>query len=66
MPDNLKGSVLGGEYAGWEISVEDDREGATGGYFLFLTNGQEIFDYWFESKLFLDRQLEDFEVVWRN
>lgn len=36
MPIIRKGVVVGGEYLGWKIFVDDDRDGGTGGYYLFL------------------------------
>lgn len=41
-----KGIVTTGEYSGWEIVVADDRDGDTGGYYLYLKkNDVEGFDY---------------------
>lgn len=31
-----KGVVVTGEYSGWEVVVADDRDGDTGGYYLYL------------------------------
>lgn len=31
-----KGIVVAGEYSGWNIFVDDDRDGDTGGYYLYL------------------------------
>ncbi|MBX8497018.1 hypothetical protein [Pseudomonas cichorii] len=31
-----EGVVVGGEYSGWSIFIDDDREGETGGYYLYL------------------------------
>jgi hypothetical protein len=30
------GIVTTGEYSGWEITVANDRDGDTGGYYLYL------------------------------
>ena len=62
-----KGIVVAGEYSGWEIVVADDRDGDTGGYYLYLKRGDvEGFDYWFEHEAGLQAQLVDFEVKWIN
>ncbi|WP_456022329.1 hypothetical protein [Pseudomonas protegens] len=59
------GVVLGGEYSGWEIIVEDDCDGDTGGYYLYLKkSGSEGFDYWFESESALKAQLAELHVEW--
>ncbi|MBX8516835.1 hypothetical protein K5D69_19320 [Pseudomonas cichorii] len=31
-----EGVVVGGEYSGWSIFIDDDREGETGGCYLYL------------------------------
>ncbi|NWD73153.1 hypothetical protein HX890_03315 [Pseudomonas gingeri] len=60
-----EGVVLSGEFCGWRISVDDDREGETGGYYFYLKeNGGGGFDYWFEHDEALKAQLVDFEVGW--
>ncbi|MDC7818958.1 MULTISPECIES: hypothetical protein [Pseudomonas] len=60
-----KGVVVSGEYSGWNISIDDDREGETGGYYLFLSSEDgQVFDYWFALELHLDNQLSDFDVDW--
>jgi len=60
-----KGIVVTGEYSGWEIVVADDRDGDTGGYYLYLKKSDvEGFDYWFEHEAGLQAQLVDFEVGW--
>jgi hypothetical protein len=59
------GTVIAGEYHGWEIQLVDDTSGDTGGFYLILrSKGAEVFDYWFEKKEFLDNQLADFSVEW--
>ncbi len=59
------GVVSSGEFLGWSISIDDDREGETGGYYIYLNkSGQHGFDYWFEHERELQAQLEDFEVDW--
>lgn len=59
------GIVTTGEYSGWEITVADDRDGDTGGYYLYLKKSDiESFDYWFEHEAGLQAQLVDFEVEW--
>lgn len=32
-----KGIVVDGEYSGWKVFVDDDRDGETSGYYLYLT-----------------------------
>jgi len=60
-----KGYVVSGEYSGWEISIDDDRGGDTGGYYVYLKKSDaEYFDYWFEHEAGLQVQLADFEVRW--
>ena len=60
-----KGIIVTGEYSGWEIVVAADRDGYTGGYYLYLNkNNVEGFDYWFEHEAELQAQLVDFEVKW--
>ncbi|WP_233237908.1 hypothetical protein [Bordetella sp. LUAb4] len=54
------GVVVSGEYSGWKVHIDDDRAGDTGGYYLYLKNGDvEGFDYWFEHKEELQSQLLD-------
>lgn len=61
------GTVIDGEYAGWKIEVVDDTQGDTGGFFLvFRNNTAEVFDYWFETKQFIDNQLADFTIQWNR
>lgn len=31
-----KGIIVAGEYSGWEVVVAADRDGYTGGYYLYL------------------------------
>ncbi|WP_130907622.1 hypothetical protein [Pseudomonas sp. Sample_16] len=60
-----EGVVVSGEYSGWKIFVADDRDGDTGGYYLYLKkNNTEGFDYWFEDEMGLQSQLTDFDVEW--
>lgn len=59
------GTVIAGEYLGWEIELVDDTNGDTGGFYLILrSNDATVFDYWFEKKEFLNNQLADFIVEW--
>ncbi|SDM87670.1 hypothetical protein [Actinomyces ruminicola] len=48
IPVGITGRILDGEYAGWEIEVMYDAEG-TGGYYVFLTHGEEGYDDWVED-----------------
>lgn len=60
-----KGIIVNGEYSGWEIVVAADRDGDTGGYYLYLNKSDvEGFDYWFEHEAGLQAQLVDCEVRW--
>lgn len=62
-----KGFVVTGEYSGWKIFIADDRDGDTGGYYIYLKKSDvEGFDYWFENKTGLQAQLADFEVRWMD
>jgi hypothetical protein len=58
------GLIKEGQYKNWLITLLDDTEGSTGGYYLILKNGTETFDYWFERREYLENQLVDFEVHW--
>jgi len=43
-----KDIVITCEYSGWEILIEDDRSGDTGGYYIYLKKVDvEGFDYRF-------------------
>lgn len=60
-----KGVIVNGGYSGWKIVVADDRDGYTGGYYLYLKKSYiEGFDCWFEHEAGLQAQLVDFEVEW--
>ncbi|MGH8451065.1 hypothetical protein [Pseudomonas sp.] len=60
-----EGGVVTGEYSGWKIFVADDRDGDTGGYYIYLKKSDaEGVDYWFEHEAGLRAQLVDFEVEW--
>jgi hypothetical protein len=62
-----KGIVVSGEYSGWEILIADDRDGGTGGYYIFLKKSDaERFDSWCENEAGLQAQLADFEVRWMD
>ena len=58
------GLIREGQYENWLITVADDREGSTGGFYIIVKNGLEVFDYWFETREHLDNQLKDFQVDW--
>ncbi|MFJ4193927.1 hypothetical protein [Pseudomonas sp. NPDC089534] len=59
------GTVLTGEYAGWRVEIQDDREGQTGGYYLFLVQGDSNgFDSWFERIEQLQQQISELDVRW--
>ncbi|NWE29693.1 hypothetical protein CCU68_33335 [Pseudomonas gingeri NCPPB 3146 = LMG 5327] len=59
------GVVISGDFLGWSITIDDDRKGGTGGYYIYLSKvGESGFDYWFEHEYELKAQLEDYEVSW--
>ncbi|MGI3744162.1 MAG: hypothetical protein ACRYF8_01625 [Janthinobacterium lividum] len=59
------GIVATDKYSGWQIIVANDRDGDTGGYYLYLKKSAiGSFDYWFEHEAGLKAQLVDFEVEW--
>jgi len=59
-----EGVIAAGEYSGWKMIVDDDSDGSTGGYFLYIKSDFDGFDYWFESQRELQNQLLDFAVEW--
>ncbi|AUZ44163.1 hypothetical protein [Pseudomonas orientalis] len=60
-----KGVIVTSGCSGWKIVVVDDRDGDTGGYYLYLKKSDiEGADYWFEHEAGLQAQLVDFEVEW--
>lgn len=62
-----KGLIVGGEYAGWVVLIDDDRDGDSGGYYLYLkSEGHPGFDSWFELENELQAELSDFNVEWSN
>lgn len=62
-----EGVVVAGEYSGWRVRVDDDHDGDTGGYYLYLENNDgQGFDYWFEHEAGLQAQLADFNIAWIN
>ncbi len=58
------GTVVAGEYSGYTIIVDDDSEGETGGFYIYLKGEGGGFDYWFENVDHLNNQLSDFDVEW--
>lgn len=61
------GVIVDGEYRGWKIQIFDDRDGETGGYYLFFIDEMgDGFDYWFETERHLNAQLQDFNVIWNQ
>ncbi len=59
-----KGCILSGDYKGWSVSVDDDRNGETGGFYLFIENQCTGYDHWFVSEHDLEAQLDDFVIEW--
>jgi len=64
MPVINEGLIIYGDYCGWKIIIYDDQEGSTGGYYIYIKNEDQIFDYWFEKKEDLENQLNEFKVKW--
>lgn len=48
VPVGVTGRILDGEYVGWDVEVMYDAEG-TGGYYVFLTRGEQGYDDWVED-----------------
>lgn len=49
----IEGTVHEGRYDGWTVLVEDDTNGATGGYYVLLslkTDPTKGFDNWVEDQ----------------
>ena len=45
------GFVVSGQCSGWEIFVGDDRDGDSGGYYIYLKKIDcDGFDYWIEHE----------------
>ncbi|UVL87247.1 hypothetical protein [Pseudomonas sichuanensis] len=62
-----EGVIVGGEYSGWKVLIDDDRCGDTGGCYMYLKKSDdEGFDYWFECEAGLAAQLADFDVDWMS
>jgi hypothetical protein len=61
------GIVKSSEYLDWKITVVDDTDGATGGFYLLLSGSDKNsqYDYWFENLVMLKNQLNEFTVDWR-
>lgn len=65
MPVIKKGIIDCGEYEGWGVLIDDDRDGETGGfYLLFEKSADEGFDCWFETEEQLSAQLSEYKVTW--
>lgn len=64
MPVTNEGLIIGVDYCGWQIIIYDDQDGSTGGYYIYIKNGNQTFDYWFEKKEDLKNQLNEFKVKW--
>lgn len=64
MPATQEGFIISGDYCGWQIIIDDDREGSTGGYFIYIKNQSQTFDYWFDNEAALKNQLSEFNITW--
>ena len=57
-----RGRIQNGEYAGWDIIIEDDAEN-TGGYLVLISAGhgkpREGYDDWVETKDDLGKYMEE-------
>lgn len=58
------GTILSGNFAGYTIVVDDDTEGETGGFYLYIKGEVDSFDCWFDSLEQLGNQIVDFDVEW--
>lgn len=60
-----KGTIDSGDYLGWKILIDDDRDGDTGGYYIYLQNENgKGFDFWCENEIDLKNQLTTFTTKW--
>tara|TARA_B100001750_G_C15299268_1_gene491404 strand:+ start:184 stop:558 length:375 start_codon:yes stop_codon:yes gene_type:complete len=60
-----KGIITKGEYKDWKIIIENDKEGDTGGYYLFIINAnREGYDYWFKHLENLESQMLEYSIDW--
>jgi len=52
---------------GWSIFIDNDQDGATGGFYLFLESPDgQGFDCWFEDEKNILAQLEEIYVDWTS
>lgn len=52
---------------GWSIFIDNDQDGATGGFYFFLESPDgQGFDFWFEDEKNLLAQLEEVQVDWTS
>ena len=59
------GKIKSGVYKGYSVFIEDDRNGTTGGFYVYLNDGKKVFfDYWFDNFDCVCNQLEEFEIEW--
>jgi len=63
------GKIIAGKQAGWYVLVEDDTDGSTGGFYVFIspvTSGKNGFDDWFEKLDGVQRQFQfnGWEIQW--
>ena len=69
-PFGQKGIIISGEYPGWIVEIEDDREGSTRGYYVLLHNpdlqAKEGYDWWFEHAEHIPGFIEDmnWQIEW--
>ena len=54
-----KSVIPSGNYCDWKILIDDDRNGSTGGYYIYLENDNDQgFDYWCKDESELNNQLK--------
>lgn len=58
------GKITGESYHNWNIQIDNDSHGETGGYYLLISNENKGYDYWFEKFDDLENQLKEFSIEW--
>lgn len=59
-----RGRILSGIEKDYSISIDDDSEGETGGYYLYLQKADEGYDEWYENEAQLTIRLYDLDIEW--
>jgi len=66
---NKIGVILNGKTKGWNITIQDDTEGETGGYYILEWSSEDDnkgFDNWYENIENLLFNLTGREIDWTN